>query len=96
MEFFEQNLEPDDYIVYNWEDFRFIYRFYFPDDQLVYIEDFDFSKNFNNVWFLNSKWYPQINSADLEANGLSIEFCGLYGIEHNEFDIYMIYRDEYQ
>ena len=96
MDFFEQNLEPDDYIVYNWEDFRFIYRFYFPDDQLVYIEDFDFSKNFNNVWFLNSKWYPQINSADLEANGLSIEFCGLYGIEHNEFDIYMIYRNEYQ
>lgn len=96
MEFFEQNLEPDDYIVYNWEDFRFIYKFYFPEDQLVYIEDFDFSKNFNNVWFLNSKWNQQINSADLEANGLSIEFCGLYGIEHNEFDLYMIYRDEYQ
>lgn len=96
MAFFEENLAPDDVIVYNWETFDFIYELYFPAEQMVYIEDFDFSDDFNNAWFINTTWCEQMNSADLEANGLAIEFMGLYGIEHNEFDLYMIYRNEYE
>lgn len=95
MEFFEENLAEDDYVIYNWKTFGFIYKNYFDEEQLVYIEDFDFSGDFNNVWFLNTKNNPQVDPADLEANGLSMDIIGLYGIEHNEFDLYMIYRNEY-
>ncbi len=95
MEFFEENLAEDDVIVYNWEAFLFIYKMYFPADKLVYVEDFDFSGEYNNVWFINTKHNPQIDSAVLQANGLSMDIIGLYGIEHNEFDLYMIYRNEY-
>ena len=95
MEFFEENLAEDDFILYNWPAFRFIYEHYFPAEQLVYVEDFDFSCDFNNVWFLNTKNNPQADPAKLEANGLSMDIIGLYGIEHNEFDLYMIYRNEY-
>ena len=94
-EFFKENLKEDDYIVYNWDTFGFIYRLYFPNDQLYYLDDFDFSQNYNTVWFINTKWSPQIDQSILDANGLSMELMGHYGIEHNEFDIYMIYRDEF-
>ena len=96
MEFFEQNLSEDDYIVYNWDTFDFIYELYFPVEQMAYIEDFDFSQDFNTVWFLNTKWNPEIDPAVLEANNLSMDIIGLYGIEHNEFDLYMIYHNEYK
>ena len=95
MEFFEENLAEDDYVIYNWKTFGFIYKNYFDEDQLIYIEDFDFSGDYNNVWFLNTKNNPQVDPADLEANGLCMDIIGLYGIEHNEFDLYMIYRNEY-
>ena len=95
MEFFEENLAPDDYIVYNWEEFGFIYRQYFPADQLVYLGDFDFEQDFNNVWFLNSQWFDQVDQAELRENGLTMDIIGRYGLEHNEFDLYMIYRNEY-
>jgi len=95
MEFFEENLEPDDLIVYNWEDFRFIYEHYFPSEQLVYVEDFEADGDFNNAWFLNTVWFEQIDPGDLAEHGLMMDVIGHYGIEHNEFDIYMIYRNEY-
>lgn len=95
MEFFEENLEPDDIIVYNWEKFDFIYEHYFPSEQLVYLGDFDFRQDFNNAWFLNTMWFDQIDPAQLAENGLSMDIIGHYGIEHNEFDIYIIYRNEY-
>lgn len=94
-EFFKENLTDEDYVVYNWETFDFIYAFYFPQDRLVYLENFDFSQDFNTVYFLNTQWQPQIEQAVLDANGLSMDWIGHYGIEHNEFELYMIYRNEY-
>lgn len=91
--FFEENLEEDDYIVYNWEAFGFIYECYFPAEQLEYVERFDFSQDFRTVWFLHTEWMPEIDEAVLACNGLKMDVIGRYGIEHNEFDIYMIYRE---
>ena len=90
--FFAQNLSDDDYVVYNWDAFGFIYECYFPQEQLVYLEEFDFSQDFGTVWFLHTEWMPEVDPAVLEANGLHMENMGHFGIEHNEFDIYMIYK----
>ncbi len=95
MEFFEENLSPDDYVIYDWEAFGFIYANYFPAEQLVYAEEFDFSQDFNAVWLLNTATEPQIPEDVLKNNGLTMDVIGTYGIEHNVFNIYMIYRSEY-
>lgn len=89
--FFNENLTENDFVVYNWEDYGFIYECYFPMEQLSYMEDFDFSRDFQTVWFLDTEWMPDIDSSVLEANGLTMELVGHYGIEQNEFDIYKIY-----
>lgn len=90
--FFEEHLGENDYVIYNWESFGFIYECYFPKERLEYVERFDFSQDFDTVWFLHSEWMPEVDAANLEANGLKMELIGHYGIEHNEFDIYKITR----
>lgn len=95
MEFFEQNLSSEDYVIYDWEAYGFVYKNYFEEEQLVYFEDFDFSKNYNAVWYLNTATEPLIPQEILDANGLTMDAIGMYGIEHNIFNIYMIYRNEY-
>ncbi len=90
--FFEENLGENDFIIYNWESFGFIYECYFPEERLEYLERFDFSQDFDTVWFLRTEWMPELDAALLEANGLEMNMIGHYGIEHNEFDIYKIDR----
>ncbi len=91
--FFEANLEENDYVIYNWETFGFIYECYFPEEKLEYVERFDFGKDFRTVWFLHTAGMPEIDESVLAANGLQMDVMGHFGIEHNEFDIYRIYRE---
>ena len=91
--FFEQNLSEDDFVIYNWDTFGFIYECYFPQERLVYLENFDFTQQFRTVWFLHTEWMPEVDPGVLEANGLIMEDMGHYGIEHNEFEIYKIYKN---
>lgn len=90
--FLENNFFTSDYIVYNYELFGFIYETQFPEYPLAYVEEFDWSGDFETVWYFNTMYAPQIDPAVWESKGLSAEVIGHYGIEHNEFDIYMIYR----
>lgn len=92
-EFFEDNLEEGDYVIYNWEAFGFIYECYFAPERLVYCGGFDFSQEFHTAWFLHTLWEPEIPPEVIEENGLVIEDMGVYGIEHNEFNIYKVYKD---
>ncbi|MDR0220323.1 MAG: hypothetical protein LBI54_02835, partial [Lachnospiraceae bacterium] len=90
--FFKENLQEDDFIVYNWELFGFIYECYWSEEQLAYVEDFDFFRDFRVVWFIDTKYQPDIGQKITE-NGLHMEpVRGNFGIEHNQFDIYKIYR----
>lgn len=91
--FFEENLQEDDYILYNWQVYGFIYECYFDKEQLAYCEEFDFSQDFHTIWFLQTQWQPEISQEVLDANGLQMEDMGTYGIEHNEFHIYKITRE---
>lgn len=91
-DFFAKNLEDGDYVIYNWKTFGFIYECYFEEDRLSYCEEFDFSKDFHTVWFLHTAWEPEISQETIEKYSLVIENMGHFGIEHNEFDIYKIYK----
>lgn len=92
--FFEENCDEDDIILYNMEPMDFIYRLYFPDVEMHYIREFDLSQDFETIWFMDTFNQWPITQLDLINNGLTMEFIGLYGIEHNEFNLYKVYRVE--
>lgn len=89
--FFEENLAEEDIIIYNYELFGFIYKYHFPEEQLVYLGDCDFGNIKGNIWFINTVFEEQIDKTILDEYGLHMEYVGNYGIEHNEFEIYKIY-----
>ncbi len=90
--FFAENLEEGDFIVYNWKVYGFIYECYFDAEQMSYLEDFDFSQDFHTVWFLHTQWEPEIPQEIIDAYGLVVEDMGTYGIEQNDFNIYKVYK----
>lgn len=94
LDFFEENLNEDDYILYNYKEMAYIYELYFPEERMAYVEDFDLSGDFDTVWFLNTHNMWPITQKDLIDNGLTMEFMGLYGIEYNPFDLYRVYPVE--
>lgn len=89
--FFEENLQEDDVILYNYELFGFIYKYHFEEEQLVYFEEYDFSQNNQTIWFINTTFEKQLDESMLKQYGLTMEHMGHYGIEHNEFEIYKIF-----
>ena len=94
LDFFEENLDEDDYILYNYKEMAYIYELYFPEERMAYVEDFDLAGDFDTVWFLNTHNMWPITQKDLIDNGLTMEFMGLYGIEYNPFDLYRVYPVE--
>jgi hypothetical protein len=101
--FFQENLQENDYIVYNYELFDFIYECYWPAEQLVHIDRFDFSKDFRVVWLLNTApngWMETESNAyniwqRLSDNSLYMDpVLGNWGIEHNPFSIFKIEKGE--
>lgn len=94
----EQLLETsgarDATVLYNYDTFGFIYEVQFaekfPDMTFVSLANFDFSQDFDAVWFFDTEWQPDIDPSVLETYGLIMEPMGHFGIEHNEFDVYRI------
>lgn len=91
-QFFAEHLREHDVVLYNWQDYDFIYEYYFPAEQLVYVEDMDFGGDYDTIWYLNTYNFTYLSGAVLEEYGLQQEYMGNYGIEHDEFEIYRITR----
>ncbi len=83
----------NDIILYNYKLYDFIYQCYFDDEQLVYMEDMDFASDYDRIWFLCTVYNPMPNAQVLADNGWSISYVGDYGIEQNEFWIYVMSRE---
>ncbi len=90
--FFQDNIGKDDLIVYNFTGFGFIYQYYLPDQELIYLEEMDFNCDFNTIWYFDTFNYYYFDDAILETYQLNKEFMGDFGIEHNEFKVYKITR----
>lgn len=93
-QFFAKHLGEKDVILYNWRDYGFIYRYYFPAEQLVYVEDMDFAGDYDTLWYMNTYNCTYLSGAVLEEYGLTQEYMGNYGIEHDEFEIYRITKEK--
>lgn len=88
-----ENRGDHDIILYNYKIYDFIYQCYFDDDELVYMEDMDFTADYDRIWFLCTVYNPMPNAQVLADNGWSISYVGDYGIEQNEFWIYVMSRE---
>jgi len=91
LEFIKENMGENDYIVYNFEEYGFIYRIYF-DDRIMFLSDMDFTKDFENIWYFDSCITPWLQNQVLVDNGLEKEFVMHTGIEQNDFQLYRIYH----
>lgn len=89
-EFFRENLGEDDLVVYNYQAYYFNYKYYFPEDRLFYVRDVDLSRDFDEIWFLDTDFEWDFVPDQILPYNLQIEYVGHYGIEHNEFDLYRV------
>lgn len=81
VEFFEQNLGDNDYVLYNYEAMGFVYDYYFPSDRLIYVQDFDFDCDYDHVWFLYTLNEWPVTQNDLIEHNLDMTFIDVYGVE---------------
>ena len=88
--FMDDNLSDNDIIIYNYETFDFVYECYFDSERLVFLEDFNFGSEYENIWFLDSCCTPWLQDSTLITYGLTKEYISTFSIEHNEFRLYRI------
>lgn len=91
--YMEEHLGQGDLIVYNFEDYGFIYNIYFP-DRVEFLEDVDFADDFDSIWYFDSCVTPWLATQVLEQYGLEKEFVMVTGIEQNEIQLYQIRHKE--
>ena len=92
LEYMDDKSGDEDIIIYNYETFGFIYECYFDGRNLSFLEEFDFGREFENVWFIDSCCTPWLPESTLTEYGLMKEYIDTFSIEHNEFRLYRIYK----
>lgn len=92
--YMKENLTNQDVILYNESGYRWIYECYYDEDQLIFLDDFDFSSDFHEAYFFDSCCEPWISKDKLAENGLTEEYIGKFGMEFNDFYIYKISKGE--
>jgi len=92
--FFDANLKNEDLIIFNFTGFGFIYEHYWPDNELIYLGDMDFSRDFTTAWYLDTYNHLYLDDSILTQNCLRKDFIGDFGIEHDEFKLYKITKNE--
>ena len=92
MDYFRENLKEGDLIAYNYNEFGFIYAFYFKEDQMSRLENIDFSEDYGDhcIYLMDTTWNQKTDPAVLEQYGWQQEYVGMYGIEHNIFKLYKL------
>ena len=90
LDYMNENMGENDYILYNYEIYGFIYQIYFDEERTIFLGNMDFSQDFDTLWFFDSCVTPWLDSQTLENYQLQKEFIGRMGIEQNEFSLYRI------
>ncbi|MDD3369186.1 MAG: hypothetical protein PHP50_09925 [Lachnospiraceae bacterium] len=88
--FFEENLQADDCIIYNFEVLGFIYKYYFPENDCIYMGDWNPDNEYHRTYFLDTASELKFTDGQLAEWGYTRTLAGHFGIEQNEFDIYVL------
>ena len=92
LRYLEEAMEENDLILYNNQEYGFIYECYFASDQLCFLDDMDFDAAYHQIWYFDSCVSPWLSEDILQAHGLAKEYIATLGIEQNDFILYRIYR----
>lgn len=91
--FLAEHVGEQDIIAYNYESYKFIYDYYWSDDEKILWQGIDLDGNpYDTIWLLDTIYWPTPTDAYLAEHGWQKQFMGNYGIEHNDFKIYKITR----
>ena len=90
LRYMDENRTPDDIILYNNQEYGFIYECYFGSDKLRFMDNMDFSSQFDRIWYLDSCVSPWLSDVTLEKHGLVKKYIATLGIEQNDFILYKI------
>ena len=88
--FFRKYFTVDDYVLFNYQDMEFVYRYYFPADKLYYVRDFDLDSDYRYLWFMCTANEWPITELDCIEHNLDMRPLGTYGFEGNEFTLYRV------
>jgi uncharacterized membrane protein len=92
--YLEEAMEENDLILYNNQEYGFIYECYFSPNQLCFLDDMDFDAAYHQIWYFDSCVSPWLPDDVLQAHGLTKEYIATLGIEQNDFILYRIFRKE--
>lgn len=91
--FLSANVGENDIIAYNYEGYKFVYDYYWSDDEKILWMDVDLNNcPYENIWLLDTIFMPWPTDEYLAGFGWVREYCGNYGIEHNDFKIWRLHR----
>lgn len=92
LRYLETAMEEDDLILYNHQEYGFIYECYFDSEKLCFLDDMDFEAAYHQIWYFDSCVSPWLPDGVLQEHGLAKEYIATLGIEQNDFILYRIYR----
>ncbi len=91
--FLESHVGERDIIAYNYESYKFVYDYYWSDEEKMLWQGTDLDNcPYETIWLLDTIYWPTPTDAYLAEHGWQRQFMGNYGIEHNDFKIYAITR----
>lgn len=91
--FLDAHVGERDIIAYNYESYKFIYDYYWSDEEKVLWQGMDLDNTeYENIWLLDTIYWPTPTEEYLAEHGFQKTFMGNFGIEHNDFKIFRITR----
>ncbi len=91
--FLESHVGERDIIAYNYESYKFVYDYYWSDEEKMLWQGTDLDNcPYETIWLLDTIYWPTPTDAYLAEHGWQRQFMGNYGIEHNDFKIYAVTR----
>ena len=94
LHYLEENMSPNDKILYNNQPYGFIYQCYFDSGMLCFLNDMDFTSDYDTIWYFDSCVDPWLPDTVLEEHGLNKEYIATLGIEQNDFILYKINKKQ--
>lgn len=90
--YMDENMSRNDIILYNNQLYGFIYACYFDSGRLCFLDDMDFTSDYDRIWYFDSCISPWLPDSILEEHDLVKEYIATLGIEQNDFILYKISR----
>lgn len=88
--FIEENMHPDDLVVFELEPYEVMYQYYMPEQELVYYKNLDLGQHVGESFWYIDAWGDYFSQEEIETYHIVKEEYGDFGIQSMDFKIYKI------